>query len=917
MSTPHSFIIVKGQPKALQIDRVSIEGNGVYAIKYKNSQRTYHYRNSDVVWLKEAVWHDHQNLKVFIDGRERHNVVDARSFQQGNLTHWRITYASGFVQDYMHGSIHVVESCLADEIAKNTFEYLKRIAQVNELGKDEEHGGILPELYDKIDFIDNTMAVAPYLDSVKYKVRKMKSSDLIFPFGCNASQKKAVTNAFENQISVIQGPPGTGKTQTILNVIANIIQQGKTVMVVSNNNSATANVLEKLQKYGMGFIVAPLGRRENKEFFIHNQPSVPEELLSWRLSFGDKSKRYREKDAILSKLQEVFQLQEELAVIKQELKAIELEWEHFKQENSLEEGTYEPKRRVKSKRLMKLWLQYQSYAEEDMMVVSGFLGKMKVRMKWAWMNFIRKYLYGINSPFDPSNVPPTILEIQALFYLVRINELSKRIVEIEEELNTVDAKTLTKDLTSISMTLLKASLFDKYHEGQRCVFSDVKELHISADEVCRQYPVILSTTFSARTALPRQTYDYIIMDEASQVSIETGALALTCAQNAVIVGDTMQLPNVVTDEDRFKLNGIFEEYKVARGYNCADYSFLHSVCTVLPKVEQTLLREHYRCHPTIINFCNQRFYGGNLLIMTEDHNEKDVMMAIKTVPGHHTRGHFNQREIDVVKKEILPKLEQMEDAGIITPYNNQVYEFNRQIPSLTAATIHKYQGREKDTIIMSVVDDQITDFSDDANLINVAISRAKKRFYLIVTGNEQERKGNISDLIDYIEYNNLTVTESKICSIFDYLYSQYTNERMAFLARHKNISEYDSENLTYSLLENVLSDCPEFSHLGILCHTPLRNVIQDWSLLNEEEKKYISHFSTHLDFLIINHVTKKPVLALETDGYSYHNEATIQHQRDLKKDHILELYGLPLLRLKTIESGEKEKVITALRSNVC
>ena len=38
---------------------------------------------------------------------------------------------------------------------------------------------------------------------------------------------------------------------------------------------------------------------------------------------------------------------------------------------------------------------------------------------------------------------------------------------------------------------------------------------------------------------------------------------------------------------------------------------------------------------------------------------------------------------------------------------------------------------------------------------------------------------------------------------------------------------------------------------------------------------------------------------------------------DLKKDHILELYGLPLLRLKTNESGEKEKVITALRSNVC
>ena len=42
----------------------------------------------------------------------------------------------------------------------------------------------------------------------------------------------------ENQISVIQGPPGTGKTQTILNIIANILMQGKTVQIVSNNNSA-------------------------------------------------------------------------------------------------------------------------------------------------------------------------------------------------------------------------------------------------------------------------------------------------------------------------------------------------------------------------------------------------------------------------------------------------------------------------------------------------------------------------------------------------------------------------------------------------------------------------------------------------------------------------------------------------------
>lgn len=73
-----------------------------------------------------------------------------------------------------------------------------------------------------------------------------------------------------HQISVVQGPPGTGKTQTILNIIANIVSSGKTVLIVSNNNSATANVQEKLNKYGFDFIVAPLGRRENWESFILN-----------------------------------------------------------------------------------------------------------------------------------------------------------------------------------------------------------------------------------------------------------------------------------------------------------------------------------------------------------------------------------------------------------------------------------------------------------------------------------------------------------------------------------------------------------------------------------------------------------------------------------------------------------------------
>lgn len=177
--------------------------------------------------------------------------------------------------------------------------------------------------------------------------------------------------------------------------------------------------------------------------------------------------------------------------------------------------------------------------------------------------------------------------------------------------------------------------------------------------------------------------------------------------------------------------------------------------------------------------------------------------------------------------------------------------------------------------------------------------------------------GNITDLVDYIAYNNFSVTESKISSIFDYLYSQYTAERMAFLAGHRNISEYDSENLTFSLIEDIFHEYPEFSHLGVFCHTPLRTVVRDWSLLNDEGCKYISHYATHLDFLIVNHVTKKPVLAIETDGYNFHHEETDQHRRDEMKNHIFDVYGLPLLRLSTTGSGEKDKIMKVLKDIMC
>lgn len=910
MDLSRHFILLNGEAKTLKIDSIYRVSSNSFRVHFKNNPQPYTYGTDKVTWLSNPEWINIANSKVYIDGAHRKDIREIWKFTHGEKMYFRIVHLNGYVEDDATGKMHIITSCLSEERAKDTFAYMKDVAEINPLRNEDTGGGLLTGLYDKIDFIDDRTVASCYLNPEKHEPQSLKHDDLIYPFGCNASQKKAVATAFERQLSVIQGPPGTGKTQTILNIIANIVRQGKTVMVVSNNNSATTNVQEKLEKYGLSFIVAALGSKENKEAFIANQPVVPSECKTWDISITNSLRMKRDLHTTLQRLDKMFALQNENAQLLQEQHAIALEWKHFCMNNGISEDM-KLSHYDNSKRIISLWLEYQAMTNNSR--PTNWVAKVWTNLKWTWMKWTCRYQLHIENDFNRADLTQLIRKLQALYYLNRQHEITERIAKIKKELTNYDAKGLTNSLTELSMSLLKDSLSNHYGKNRRTIFSNEKDLGKHGNVLTEQYPVVLSTTFSARSCLfTDKPYDYIIMDEASQVSIETGVLALTCAYNAVIVGDLLQLPNVVTDEDKQKLNVIMKQYNIAEGYDCAKNSFLQSILNVVKDVPKTLLREHYRCHPRIINFCNQKFYGGNLLIMTEDHGEKDVLYAEKTNIGNHCVNHYNQREIDVVKKSVLPKLQDYESIGIITPYNNQVEAFHRELPELETATIHKYQGREKDAIILSVVDNQISDFTDDANMLNVAVSRAKKKFCLVVTGNGQEKKGNITDLLDYIAYNNCTVTESKLASIFDYLYAQYTEQRMAFLNSHPQISEYASENLTYALLCEIIASDIRYNCLKVLCHIPLRQVVKDTSLMSEEEQKYASNYSTHLDFLLINRVSKQPVLAIETDGYSFHNEETQQHQRDIMKNHILSRYGLPLLRLSTKGSGEREKIVELL-----
>lgn len=897
MNECKEMIILKNEIKTKDIIRcVHNSRTGKIDVTFQ-SGKTFSYLSQNVQILKNPIKIKHEFYEFYKDGALLNSISEVYVFSSKYQEYYHFFFTNGYDREYSSSEIHVIETALVKEKTRDIYNYFKELSILSVIPNKEELGlevNFIKNQYEALK-VPGDSALAVYW---KYKDNDCGVRDLspIFPFGCNSSQYKAVRNALDSQLSVIEGPPGTGKTQTILNIIANVIIQGKNIQIVSNNNSAVENVLEKLEAYNLGFVVAKLGKVANKEDFIANQNTEYPDFSNWFYK-GDIKGLGKEIIDLSQKMQKLYALREELACIQTELDALKLEKKHFDDylsETNVSISELELKDSVTSKDILKLWNKFNKKFEYNKKVL--FIEKI-----------ITYFKYGIRDFAKYKDISLLITTLQNQYYLRKQNELSIAIKEKSQQIFLLNAN--EDKLIGNSLIYLKDFLAKKFSNREKRPKFTSEDLWKNGNSVLNEYPVILSTTYSSRNSLSQNgesiMYDYLVMDEASQVDIVTGALALN-ARNAVIVGDSKQLPNVITDDDARKACHIFNDYKMSPGYDYT-FSFLKSLITEIPNISKVLLREHYRCHPKIINFCNQKYYNGELVIMTTDKGEENVVTCIKTVEGNHSRGNSNQRQADVIREEILPELGyDLSNVGIIAPYNDQVNLIKRMIPDADVATVHKFQGREKDTIIISTSDDEVTAFSDDPNLINVAVSRAKKKLYLVCSSNEQ-RNGSIKDLISYIQYNNMEVRESKVYSIFDYLYKQYTDELLEFEKKNKKVSEYASENLMYSLIKDVLHEM-NLSELEVLIHFPMNMLIKDVSILSEDEIKFAMHPNTHFDFLIYNKISKQTVLIVEVDGYQFHKEGTKQAERDLMKNQILDKYGIQIIRFSTNGSNEMERL---------
>ncbi|QJD86356.1 DUF2726 domain-containing protein [Cohnella herbarum] len=546
---------------------------------------------------------------------------------------------------------------------------------------------------------------------------------------------------------------------------------------------------------------------------------------------------------------------------------------------------------------------------------NGFFHKLKLVFNHGFIGFKRM----------KEQETDVLLSYQRKYYELKVNELLKEIEILESEIEQSSYSTLLEQHQQYSTELFRHKLHSKYHNREPLkLHSTTYKKQFS--KFIEHFPITLSTTHSLRTCVPDDfLFDYVIVDESSQVDLLTGALALSCCKNVIIVGDTKQLPQI-TDKSILNKQEIAARHVEGGAYDYFAHNLLSSVLALYDQaVPQVMLREHYRCHPKIIDFCNQKYYDGQLIAFTQGEEGSRPLVIYSTELGNHmrelkhgTKGKFNQRELDVAQQEVLAALEEeiesYSDIGFTTPYRAQLERANELLEDIESDTVHKYQGREKPVMILSTVLDNTRPgkeglkFVSDPKLINVAVSRAQRQL-ILVTDHSAFRKyrNEIGDLIRYMEYSTVddNLVKSEIVSVFDLLYKDYSEKLREFGQRTKVISKFQSENLIWTLLSDILPK----SYPDLECRYQLliKNIFANMNSLKEEERRYI-HNGASVDFVIYHKLDKSPLLAIEVDGFAFHANNPLQLERDAMKNRIFQSCGLQLLRLPTNGSGEEQKI---------
>lgn len=440
-------------------------------------------------------------------------------------------------------------------------------------------------------------------------------------------------------------------------------------------------------------------------------------------------------------------------------------------------------------------------------------------------------------------------------------------------------------------------------------------------------PEVVSSVFP----LSEGVFDLVIFDEASQMFIENSIPAIYRSKSVVIAGDDKQLqPN---DLYKVKVDDSLDSDEVEESVYESNLILEAKSLLELAKYryDNITLNYHYRSmYEELINFSNYAFYNGKIEVVPNINNNKDSspIERIKVDGRWMDRKNLKEaEEVVLLVKNILKTRENDETIGIITfnitqkecieellereatrdvefgvLYRNELdrKEGNEYI-GIFVKNIENVQGDERDIIIFSVGYAKneegrvVRNFGSltmkyGENRLNVAISRAKVKKYLI-TSIEPEELGYVDNLSKgaillkkYLQYVRAVSNKDKE-EVRNILYSLDAIEKT-----DSEIIHFDSpfEEQVYEKLMRA----------GLRVHTQVGTA------------------SYRIDMAIYDEIESKYILGIECDGATYHSSKTAR-ERDLYRQRFLESRGWIIHRIWSRDwwknkNREVEKIIKRL-----
>ncbi|WP_284036906.1 AAA domain-containing protein [Neobacillus sp. 114] len=311
---------------------------------------------------------------------------------------------------------------------------------------------------------------------------------------------------------------------------------------------------------------------------------------------------------------------------------------------------------------------------------------------------------------------------------------------------------------------------------------------------------IIGTTLAkaaSDSAVYDQDYDVVILDEASMAYVPQAAFAAALGHRVIICGDFKQLPPIASSRDllvaKWLKEDVFHHAGVVESLNEGQ---LH------PQV--FLLKEQRRMHPDISAFTNKYIYHSlvgdhesvyksrNRITSHAPFKEQAAVLLDTSFTGLHcmsdktTNSRFNLWQL-LLSFQLIHEayLDGTKSIGYVTPYRSQanlmemlleeIYTNELGQADIIGATVHRFQGSERDVMIFDTVDSAPQDRAgmlltgkDSERLINVAITRTKGKF-LHVSNRDFIQKHvysgkTLRQLVDYQVRRNQAVTTKEIGS---------------------------------------------------------------------------------------------------------------------------------------------------------